>query len=67
MILIVLLGKDDPGFRFVVPAFFSMMGIVSIGGTYAVLPGWANEREAQMARITERARALIGGPPERTS
>lgn len=60
MLLIVLLGKDDPGARFVVPLFFAIMS----GGAWAAnvirLPRWANEREQQMEYIANRAKALIG-------
>ena len=30
LVFIILLGKDDPGFRFAVPAFFSLIGGVLI-------------------------------------
>jgi hypothetical protein len=62
LILIVLLGKDDPGFRFVVPAFFTLIGGGMIVGTRVALPRWADERERQMEHITQWATALIGAP-----
>lgn len=62
LILLVLLGKTDPGARFVVPAFFSVIGTGLIGGAKITLPRWADEREAQMKHITSRAKALIDSP-----
>lgn len=63
LIFLVLLGKDDAGFRFVVPAFFTAIGAGLIGGTQLLLPRWANQREEQMNYIARRANALID-PPE---
>jgi hypothetical protein len=63
LIFLILLGKDDPGFRFVVPAFFGLIGGGLIAGTGIVLPRWAREREAQMEHIASRASAIIGSPP----
>lgn len=62
MIFMVLLGKDDPGVRFVVPAFFTLIGGGLIAGPRVALPRWADERERQMEHITRRATALIGAP-----
>lgn len=62
LILIVLLGKEDAGFRFVVPAFFTTIGAGLIGGTRLMLPRWANQREEQMEYIAKRANALIDPP-----
>lgn len=61
-ILLILLGKTDPGARFVVPVFFGLIGTGVIAGVRITLPGWADEREAQMQHITTRARALIDSP-----
>jgi hypothetical protein len=63
MILLVLLGKEDAGMRFVVPVFFALGGAGMIGGTRIALPRWADEREAQMEHITTRARALLDPAP----
>ena len=63
MILVVLLGKDDPGFRFVVPAIFGSIGVAMIAAPWIALPRWANEREAQMESVMGRARALLDSAP----
>jgi hypothetical protein len=63
MILVILLGKGDRGFRFVVPAFFGMSGGGLIAGTRIALPRWAREREAQMEHVTGRARTILDSPP----
>jgi hypothetical protein len=62
LILVILLGKEEPGFRFVVPAFFGLIGTGMIAGTSIALPRWASEREGQMRHITGRARTLVGSP-----
>jgi hypothetical protein len=62
LILLVLLGKTDPGARFVVPGFFSIIGAGLIAGGRISLPRWAEEREAQMEHIASRAIALIASP-----
>jgi hypothetical protein len=59
MILIVLLGKDDPGFRFVVPAFFSFIGGGMIAGNVVALPAWAREQERRMEHINIRAARIL--------
>jgi hypothetical protein len=68
MILVILLGKDDPGFRFVVPAFFALPASILIGGSMAYLPGWARRRQDQMELLASRVTALIeSGEPEAQS
>lgn len=62
LILLVLLGKTDPGARFVVPGFFGVIGTGLIAGSRIALPRWVEEREAQMQHIASRARALIDPP-----
>jgi hypothetical protein len=62
LILIVLLGKDDPGFRFAVPAFFSSIGGVLIGGSVRALPRWAREQEKRMEDINRFAVSLLALP-----
>jgi hypothetical protein len=57
-----LLAKTDPGARFVVPVFFSLIGTGLIAGPRMTLPGWADERETQMQHIASRAKALIDNP-----
>jgi len=39
LILVILLGKVDPGFRFAVPVFFSLIGGGLIAGSVMPLPG----------------------------
>ena len=62
MIFVVLLGKDDPGFRFAVPAFFSLIGGGLIAGSAMSLPGWAREQEKRMEHINRRAVSLLATP-----
>lgn len=62
MIFVVLLGKADPGFRFVVPAFFSLIGGTLVGGSFVALPRWAREQERRMEHIATRAAALLAAP-----
>jgi hypothetical protein len=59
LILVVLLGKDDPGFRFVVPGFFASLGSALIVGSTAALPGWAERRQHQMEELALRVTALF--------
>lgn len=62
MIALVLLGKDNPGFRFAVPGFFSLLG----GGLAAVcargLLRWAPEQEQRMEHIGRHAVSLLALP-----
>jgi hypothetical protein len=62
LILVVLLGKDDPGFRFVVPAFFSVFGGGVIAGTVISLPRWARTQERRMEHIGQYAVSLLALP-----
>ena len=62
LILVVLLGKDDPGFRFAVPAFFSLIGGSLIAGNVVALPRWAREQERRMEHISSRAVSLLTAP-----
>ena len=62
MILVVLLGKDDPGFKFAVPAFFSLIGGGLIAGSAMSLPGWAREQERRMEHINRHAVSLLALP-----
>ncbi|HEX6368599.1 MAG TPA: hypothetical protein VF006_06695 [Longimicrobium sp.] len=58
MILMVLLGKDDPGFKLAVPAFFSLLGGSLVVGSAMSLPGWAREQERRMEHISRYAESL---------
>jgi hypothetical protein len=62
MIFVVLLGKEDPGFRFVVPAFFSLFGGGLIAGSLRWAPRWAREQERLMEQIGTRAVTLLAKP-----
>jgi hypothetical protein len=65
MIFLVLLGKDDPGFRFAVPAFFSLLGGGLVVGSATSLPRWAREQEKRMEHISRFAVALLAQPESR--
>jgi hypothetical protein len=62
LIFVVLLGKVDPGFKFAVPVFFSLIGGGLIAGSTMTLPGWAREQERRMEHIGRRAAALLASP-----
>lgn len=60
MIFVVLLGKVDPGFRFIVPGFFSLIGGGLLGGGVRMLPRWARQSEERMTELTSYAASLTG-------
>jgi len=62
LILVVLLGKDDPGFRLAVPAFFGLLGGGLVAGSAISLPRWAREQEKRMEHISRRAVSLLAPP-----
>jgi hypothetical protein len=62
LILVVLLGKDDPGFKFAVPVFFSLIGGGLITATVTSLPRWARDREQGMEHICGYAATLLARP-----
>jgi hypothetical protein len=62
LILVVLLGKDDPGYRFAVPVFFSLIGGGLIAGSLVPLPRWAREQERRMEHINRHAVSLLALP-----
>lgn len=62
MIFVVLLGKEDPGFRFAAPAFFSLIGSGLIAGSAMSLPRWAREQEKRMEHINRHAVSLLALP-----
>jgi hypothetical protein len=64
-LLVVLLGKGDPGFRLVVPAFFSLIGGGLVAGSVMSLPKWAREQERRMEYISRHAVSLLGLPGSR--
>lgn len=65
MIFVVLLGKVDPGFKFIVPGFFSVIGGGLLGGGARMLPRWARQTEERMAELTNYAASLTGREPAR--
>jgi len=62
LIFVILLGKDDPGVKFAVPAFFSLIGASLMAGTVVALPRWAREQEERMEHINSRAVSLLAQP-----
>lgn len=59
LILVVLLGKGDPGVRLAVPAFFFLLGGSLVVGSLISLSRWVPEQERRMRHISERAVALL--------
>jgi hypothetical protein len=62
MILVILLGKDDPGSRLAVPAFLGLFGGGLAGGSAISLPKWAREQERRMEHICKHAVSLLALP-----
>lgn len=62
LILVVLLGKGDPGFRLAVPAFISLLGGSLVAGSALPLPRWAREQERRMEHISRHAVSLLALP-----
>ncbi len=62
VILVALLGKDNPGLRLIIPLLFGHGG----GGVVALsamgLPGWANEQEKRMEHIFKYSASLLAAP-----
>jgi len=65
LIFVVLLGKENPGFRFAVPAFFSLFGGSLAAGSALSLPRWAREQERRMEHISRHAVSLLAPPGSR--
>jgi len=59
MIFVILLGKENPGFRFVVPAFLGLLGGGLVAGSAISLPKWAREQERRMEHISRHAVSLL--------
>jgi hypothetical protein len=59
LIFVILLGKNDPGFRFVIPAFSAILGSALIVSSTATLPGWARRRQQLMEQVASRMTALM--------
>jgi hypothetical protein len=64
LILMVLLGKDNPGFRLAVPAFLSLLGGSLVAGSAISLPRWARKQEARMEHISRHAATVLALPGE---
>ncbi len=62
LLFVILLGKDDPGVRFALPVFFSLIGGSLVAGTVVALPRWAREQEKRMEHISSRAISLLAPP-----
>lgn len=62
LILVVLLGKDDAGFKLAVPAFFSLLGGSLVAGSAISLPRWAREQERRMEHVSRYAVSLLAPP-----
>jgi hypothetical protein len=62
LILVVLLGKDDPGSRLAVPAFFSLVGGGLVAGSAISLPRWARKQERRMEDFSRYAVSLLALP-----
>jgi hypothetical protein len=62
LIFVVLLGKDDPGARFAVPVFFSLIGASLVAGSVVSLPKWAREQEKRMEHINSRVVSMLASP-----
>jgi hypothetical protein len=62
MIFVVLLGKDDAGFKLAVPAFFALLGSTLVAGSAISLPRWAREQEIRMEHISRHAVSLLAPP-----
>lgn len=62
MIFVVLLGKENPGFRFAVPAFLSLLGGGLAVGSTISLPRWARKQERRMEHFSKRAVSILAAP-----
>jgi hypothetical protein len=62
LILVVLLGRDDPGARLAVPAFFSLFGGGLIAGSAISLPKWARRQKNRMEHMCRHAVSLLATP-----
>ena len=62
LILVVLLGKTDPGSRLAVPAFFGLFGGGLVAGSAISLPKWARKQETRMEHISQHAVSLLSLP-----
>lgn len=59
LVLLVLLGKGDPGYKLAVPAFLALLGGSLAAGSALSLPRWARDQERRMEHIGSRAVSLL--------
>lgn len=59
MIFVVLLGKADAGFRFIVPAVFTALGGGLMVGSALSLPRWARRQRDGMLHIEQHVAGLL--------
>jgi hypothetical protein len=63
MIFVVLLGKTDAGFKFIVPAMFATLGGGLMLGSALSLPKWARRQRDGMLHIEQHVATLLEAPP----
>jgi hypothetical protein len=63
VMLAVFAAQGRLGEEFMVPIILGLMGTLAVGSNALRLPGWAEEREAQMERVGARAVSLLGAGP----
>jgi hypothetical protein len=63
MIFVVLLGKTDAGFKFIVPAMFATLGGGLMLGSALSLPKWARRQRDGMLHIEQHVGRLLEAPP----
>ncbi|HYH83540.1 MAG TPA: hypothetical protein VEX86_27340 [Longimicrobium sp.] len=61
---VILFLRGDVAAGIMAPLMFAAMGGGAMGINAVRLPGWAREREEQMAQVAARAQVLLGGNPE---
>jgi hypothetical protein len=62
MIFVVLLGKENPGNRAIVPAMFSLFGGGLIAFSAMSMPRWARVAEQRMEQVGNRALTILSRP-----
>jgi uncharacterized membrane protein YccC len=64
-ILVLLLGKGNPGFMLALPAFLSLLGGSLVAGSAISLPKWTRKQERRMEHISRHAVSLLALPESR--
>lgn len=62
LVLLVLLGREDPGARLLFPVFMSAGGGGLMALSAMTLPGWARTQEQRMEHISGYAMSLLAEP-----